>query len=425
MTEELASTYESLSAIFRFSSELQGGVVSEEFLHRWLAQIQDITEADWVVMRLSDRSSGRLRMAAKAGRDTGNGWLLRDIVVSEPGSIEARAARQQSDIWFDGSARLVREDPLATLAGDGCGFSHPLTANEAVIGVLTLGRDDGSRPFAAGQVSVVHTFGDFLGLQIRSSQMHDEEVRTRLNERDLEIAANLQQALLPRQLPSLPGTALARFYRSARQVGGDYYDALPAGQGGLLLAVADVMGKGLPAALFAFIFRSLARSRPDLASRPGEFLAWLNQQLFRELDHAEMFITAQLVFLDSVRGEIRAASAGHPPLLTANAQGEVVEWSAGGPPLGILQDARFPEESRAWTSGHALMFTDGLIEARNPQGELLGIDTVKAVLAEGARQGESAGWVQERLEGLLRDFGQEAAPADDTAFIVITTQMPR
>lgn len=419
MTEELASAYESLSAIFRFSSELQGGVASEDFVHRWAAQLLDITEAEWLVLRLCDRSPGQLRLAASSAKQDRGVVLRPNIAWSEANSIEARAASLRSDVWFDTSSPLSPADPLAELAGNGCGFSHPLVVNDALVGVLTLGRRDAARSFAAGQVSVIHTFGDFFGLQMRSSQMQEEQLRARLNARDLEIAANLQQALLPAQLPCLPCTSLAHFYRSARQVGGDYYDALPAGEGKLLLAVADVMGKGLPAALFAFVFRSLVRSRLDLAARPGEFLAWLNQHLFQELDRAEMFITAQLTFLDCQRGEIRVASAGHPPLLLANAAGEVAEISAGGPPLGILSGAAFPEDCRPWPAGRALMFTDGLIEARNPQGELLGMEAVKNALAAGARCGESSEATQQRLACVLEEFEQSTAPADDTAFIVI------
>ncbi len=424
MTEELASAYESLSAIFRFSAELQGGVAATEVVHRWLARLLDITEAEWVALRLHQPSLGHLRLEMASTKAHGPIALRPDVALTEARALEVRAATERSDIWFDALSRPAPDDPLAALAGHGCGFSHPLVVNGALIGVLTLGRHDGDRPFAAGQVSVIHTFGDFVGLQIHTSQMREEQVRARLNTRDLEIAANLQQTLLPAQLPSLPCTSLARFYRSARQVGGDYYDALPAGEGQLLLAVADVMGKGLPAALFAFVFRGLVRSRLDLAARPGDFLAWLNRHLFEELDRAEMFITAQLAFLDCRRGEIRVAAAGHPPLLLANTAGEVAEVAVGGPPLGILRAASFPEDCRPWPAGCALMFTDGLIEARNAQDELLGLEAVKEALAVAARDGESSAATQQRLARVLDDFVQGAAPVDDTAFLVIAKTQP-
>lgn len=419
MTEELASSYESLSAIFRFTAELESGVNSEDFIQRWLNQLLVITESDWFVLRLGNPASGQLHVAATSVPDWHGAPLLLEAASTPGNSVEAQAAARRSDVWFEASSPLAPRDPLAPVTGWGCGFAHPLFVNDTLVGVLSIGRRAGDRPFQAGQVSVVQTFGDFLGLQIRNQQMQEEQIRARLNTRDLEIAADMQRALLPEQLPSVPHATLAGFYRSAREIGGDYYDALPTADGNVLLAVADVMGKGLPAALFAFMFRSLVRARRDLASRPGAFLAWLNENLFQELDRSEMFITAQIAFLDCERGEIRVASAGHPPLLLARSTGEVTEVSAGGPPLGIIAGATFPEESHAWAGDCVLMFTDGLIEARNLQGELLGLAAVKSALASAACSGESGEVTQQRLASLLRDFESGSPPADDTAFIVI------
>lgn len=422
MTEELASSYESLSAIFRFTAELQGGVNAEEFIPRWLGELLTITESDWFVLRLVDSVSRQLRVVATSAADWRSAPVLLEAAPAQASFVEARAALRRSDVWFDATMPLAPSDPLASLARGGCGFAHPIFVSDTLVGVLSIGRHDSQSPFQAGQVNVIQTFGDFLGLQIRSTQLHEEQVRARLNTRDLEIAANLQRALLPEQLPSVPHASLSGYYRSAREIGGDYYDAFPVGDGNMLLVVADVMGKGLPAALFAFMFRSLVRARRDLASRPGEFLAWLNQNLFQELDRAEMFITAQIAFLDCKQGEIRVASAGHPPMLIASPTGEVTEISAGGPPLGILAGATFPEECSERLGCRALLFTDGLIEARNLKGDLLGLEAIKAELASAARSGESEEATKHRLVRLLQTFEQGAPPADDTAFIVLVAK---
>lgn len=419
MTEELASAYESLYAIFRFSTELQGGVASKELIHRWLDQLLTITESDWLVLRLCDRSPQQLRLVATSAKEGRCEIVAREIDSTQENSIEARAASRHSDIWFDDSSPLSSDDPLYHLGENGCGFARSLHVDDTLLGVLSVGRRDRLRPFTAGQVGVVQTFGDFFGLQVRNAQMQEEQFRARLNQRDLEIAAHLQRNLLPEQLPSVPRATLAGFYRSAREIGGDYYDALPTADGNVVIVVADVMGKGLLAALFAFMFRSLARARRDLASQPGAFLTWLNQNLFQELDRADMFITAQMAYLDFQRGEIRLASAGHPPMMIASTAGVVHELAVGCPPLGVLADVRFGEERFPWTGGCALMFTDGLIEARNPQGDLLGLDAVKALLADAARKGESPDAIKQRVASLLQDFEQGAPPADDTAFIVI------
>lgn len=421
MTEELASSYESLSAIFRFSAELQADVPTDEFARRWLDQLLRITESDWFILHLKDRDAPCLRVAATSFVGWSGESLCLDPAAGTSPSVEVRAATERVDVWFDGQTPLPAGDPLAHLGGQGCGFAHPILVNDVLVGVLVVARRS-NNPFGAGQVSVIQTFADFLGIQIRNTQFQEEQVRARLITRELEIVASIQHLLLPGQLPSAPRAALAGFYRSAREVGGDYYDALPTGDGNLLLVVADVMGKGLPAALFALMFRSLVRARLDLAPRPAEFLAWLNRHLSDELDRAGMFITAQLVFLDASRGEMRVAGAGHPPLLLASASGKATEIPSASAPLGLLPKEMFSEVCHAIPEGCALMFTDGLIEARNRAGDLLGIDEVKSLLAHAARQGESCEAIKQRLVQRLHDFEQSTQPADDTAFIVIAGQ---
>ena len=419
MTAELASSYESLATIFHFSSDLHTGARSEELARRWLVQLLSVTESDWFVLRLCDAERRQLRVLASSSDHWHGAPLPLPTLEAAIASVELQAATRRMDVAFDSKSPLPAADPLAAFGQGSCGFVHPVLVNDMLVGVLTIGRLDGESVFEAGQVSVIQTFADFLGIHVRNEQFLEEQARSRLVARDLEIAATIQRSLLPENLPALPGVTLAGFYRSARQVGGDYYDALPTPDGDLLLVVADVMGKGLPSALFAFMLRSLVRSRLDLASRPGEFLAWLNHNLFAELDRAEMFITVQIAFLDRLRGEVRVSAAGHPPLLAAGPDGEVREVLAGGAPLGIRAAEVFPEERLSSRGFRTLMFTDGLIEARSPAGELLGLDSVKAVLSASARAGESPDATQQRLVTLVRAFEADSAPSDDTAFLIL------
>ncbi len=425
MTEELASSFESLSAIFRFSAEVSASGNSPEFTRRWLNELLLITESDWFVLRLVDPRASMLRDVMHSFPDGAGAPTPLEPLFLTPTwrsslPIELKAAIGRNDVPFDPGAPLGFQDPLAACGVAGTGFAHPMVVNDSLVGVLTVGRRDGTRAFQSGHASVIQTFADFFAIQTRSQQMQEERVQSMLTLRDLEIAATIQRSLLPEKLPSAPGIDLAGFYRSARVIGGDYYDVIPV-EGGALLLVADVMGKGLPAALFAMMFRSLVRARTDLASRPGEFLAWLNTNLFRELDRAGMFITAQLAFCDVGRKEIRVAGAGHPPLLLAGDQGDVRETASGGPPIGILEASAFPEDVVVWKNSRLLMFTDGLIEARDPVGGLLGLEAAKGELAAAARGGLSGGETRDALSSLLVRFEKGTAPADDTAFIVMVT----
>lgn len=269
MTEELASAYESLAAIFRFSAELHGGTGSNEFIRHWLKQLLVITDSDWFVLRLAERNTPQLRLAVVLDEGGDPETPPPESIATTAPGVETRSIAARSDVWFDANSPLSPPDPIAHFGGGGSGFAHPLFVNDALVGVLTIGRRDEAKPFEAGKVSVVQTIADFLAIQIRSQQILEQQVRARVDARDLEIAANIQRMLLPQQLPKLRGAVLAGFCRSAREIGGDYYDALPTSDGNLLLIMADVMGKGLPAALFSLMFRSLVRSRRDLANRPA------------------------------------------------------------------------------------------------------------------------------------------------------------
>lgn len=420
MTEELSSAYESLSAIFKFSAELQGGVNAEDFARRWLDQLLAITESDWFVLRLANTGGTQLRVAATSETHCLGKMLALPPTGSGVLSLELQAVAKHSDIWFDHTNPLSPGELLAEIAGQGNGFVHPIFVNENLVGVLSIGHRHAKKTFNSGQVGIVQTFADFLGIQVRNTQFQEEVMRARLNTRDLEIAASIQHSLLPTHLPALTGCRLASHYRSARLVGGDFYDAISIGDDQVLLVVADVMGKGLPAAMFASIFRSLVRSRQDLAPQPGQFLTWLNQNLSEDLGRVDMFITAQLVFINLTQRRLRVAGAGHQPLLLAGNAGYNCGIESSGPPLGIRVDQGYTDEELAMPPGaHVLLYTDGVSEARNKQGELLGIPRLARHFSQAASARQTAEATRQSIIQLLEEFVQETPPSDDQAFILL------
>ena len=231
---------------------------------------------------------------------------------------------------------------------------------------------------------------------------------------------------MPERLPEPPAFRLAGYSESANKVGGDFYDVIEiANQDhrGLLLVIADVMGKGVPAAMFAAIFRSHLHALISLAALPGKLMAWLNQALYPDLTRVDMFVTAQLIFLDRLAGEIRIASAGHCPLLIADNESGIVEVSPDGMPLGINLQMEFEELCLPLPETLRLaMLTDGLIEARSPSGELLGMERVKQWMAESIRNREPVADACKSLVDLARGFQEDAPAADDLTLLLLTRQ---
>ncbi|MBI5684411.1 MAG: SpoIIE family protein phosphatase [Verrucomicrobia bacterium] len=423
MTEELASCYESLSAIFRFTSALNRPQPTEEFTATWMRELLAIVEADWYVLRLADPGGKELRISATSLPGSLDYSLSLSPDVSLANSVELRAAQSRQDVWFDANAPLAMSDPLSHVVRHSNGLAHPIFSEESLVGVLAIGRLSSDAPFKASQASVIQTFADFLGIQISNARFRAEHLQAQLTARELQIASNLQRSLLPEKLPQMPGLGVAGYYHSARQVGGDFYDAIAADGQGLLLVIADVMGKGVPAAMFATIFRSHLHARLDLVKRPGEFLTWLNRSLFSDLDRMEMFITAQLVYVDPVARRFQVAGAGHCPLLMTSAGGTPVEVGNTGFPLGIMPDTRYSEEVRDLPPGaRLLLYTDGVTDTQNASDEMLGAERLKQNLQQIInRCGNTAQTVQDMAVMLQAFQGKELA-ADDQAFLVLASE---
>ena len=419
MAEELSFCYESLSAIFRCSAELGKTNNLEEFARRLLSDLVQITSAEWFVFRTSRKGESRLEMFASSDQSI----LLPALNISETAtrSVEAEAALAREDVWFDHMNPLSPSDPLGKIRPDSVGLAHPIYMGETLVGTLTIAKS-GPASFSAVQANVVHTFSDFLAIQIVNARFTDELVRNRLVSRELEIAKTIQRSLLPKTIPRLSGYGLAGFCESAHQVGGDFYDVIKINDEALLLIIADVMGKGIPAAMFAAILRSLLRAVPEWMNQPAALLARVNRLLFEELSGVDMFITAQLVYVDSRNRRITAASAGHcPVLLSVDTDGNVKSISPEGLPLGILPDTAFSNQTEPLPrNSRVLLYTDGLTEARNSAGEFFGQERLIKWFKGSANARKGAEELKDDLAAELLAFQSTSTLNDDQTFLIMT-----
>ena len=422
MTSELATSYESLVALFRYSSELGTQTDLKEFSQRLLRDLAPLAEADGAVLRLVSADGKKLETQFVLPEKISTALPPVALVEDHLKSVETRAARLRQDIWFSPEEPLDPLDPLRAVLPVGNGVCHAFFVADQLVGTATLGRRAADKPFTAAQVNLLHTFVDFLAIQIVNAKLLDERTATRVTRRELQIAADIQRSLLPAALPACAPFALAAACQSALQVGGDFYDVIPTGDGAALVVIADVMGKGVPAALFAAVLRSTLRSMPQLFSQPGELLAAANQILADDLSRVNMFITAKVVYLDPRVGKIISASAGHCPLLISNAV-ETDTPKNSGLPLGIEPKVFYPQAVHALPLGAvALLFTDGLSEARNGAGEMLGEKKLSALLGEAAAQTQTADGAKDFLRRRLAEFRGSAPLADDQTFVLIRNE---
>jgi serine phosphatase RsbU (regulator of sigma subunit) len=229
-------------------------------------------------------------------------------------------------------------------------------------------------------------------------------------EQELRVARSIQQAFLPKEVPTLEGWQISPLYQPAREVGGDFYDFHPLSRGRLGLVVGDATGKGVPAALVMSTTCGMLRAVSQAldSSSPGEMLERVNEALVPSIP-ANMFVTCFYAILDPKRGSLRYANAGHdPPYLQR--RGEAEELRARGMPLGLMPAMSYEEKEIVLDAGEAALFySDGLVEAHGPKGEMFGFPRLRALIAEHAEK-ES---LEEALLEELYSFVEEGWEQED------------
>jgi serine phosphatase RsbU (regulator of sigma subunit)/anti-sigma regulatory factor (Ser/Thr protein kinase) len=423
MSRDLCLRSETLSAFFYWSAELGRTNNLEEFSQRLLTDLLHISSMEWFILRVVPKNELQLVTLAASEPHLQLPSLRAGSGSPAPDSVEVEAATTGLDVWFDLARPCHAADPLTRVKPGTQGLVRPFYRDKTLIGTLTVGRMGSQPQITVAQAGVVHMFADFLAVEIVNSRIREEQACARVVARELEIARNIQRALLPAKLPASPNFSLAGFYESARQVGGDFYDVIPLQAESLLLLIAEVMGKGVPAALFASTLRSLVRSLPDHASTPGELLARVNRQLFDDLAREDMVITAQLIFVDLKKRHLVVASAGHCPALLASAEGtETRSLAPEGMPLGVMAEGRFGQETaRLSRRSRLLLYTDGVTETRNAGGESFGQLRLRNWLGT-SKPGETAAQLRDALAADVRRFQGPTPLCDDQSFLLLVEE---
>lgn len=418
MTEELGYSYETLTSIFRYGAELVSTQNVGEFAERLISDLGSLTEANVVVLRLFHKETNTLetfRSEPAAGRDL-PAVSLRD---AQP-SVEAEAARTLTDVWFDQSHPLDPNDPLQAFGAPTLGVCHPFALNGDLLGTLTLARRLSEAPFRAAQMNLLQMLSDFLAIQVANERYLQDRMRSQMMRRELDIAAAIQNSLLPARTPEAAPLSIAAVCESAREIGGDFYDIIPVGSKGLLFVICDVMGKGIPAAMMAVVLRSVLRAMPHHFDNPADLLMTLNRALYEDFSRVDMFATTLLVYVDRREATLTAANAGHCPLLIAQPDTEeITAMGASNLPLGLLPDVDYTPQTIALKPGaRVLLYTDGLTELANEADELFEEERLRQWLLR--NPGLDVMSLKADLIAELARFRGNKPAGDDQTFILLT-----
>ena len=247
-------------------------------------------------------------------------------------------------------------------------------------------------------------------------RLQRERIERARIEQELQVARSIQQASLPKEVPTFEGWQISPFYQPAREVGGDFYDFLELPDGRLGLAVGDATGKGVPAALVMASTRSMLRAVAQVSNSPGDVLRRVNDPLVTDIP-PNMFVTCFYAILDPERGSLRYANAGHDmPYLHRN--GDAEELRARGMPLGLMPGMDYEEKETTLQAGEAALFySDGLVEAHDPKGAMFGFPRLRKLVAEHDDEEGSLGVFL--LENLYSFTGEGWEQEDDITLLTL------
>jgi ketosteroid isomerase-like protein len=244
-----------------------------------------------------------------------------------------------------------------------------------------------------------------------------QEIRERERvEQELQVARRIQQASLPKEVPTQEGWQITPYYLPAREVGGDFYDFLKLPKGRLGIVVGDATGKGVPAALVMASARSMLRAVAQASNSPGEVLRSVNDPLVTDIP-SNMFVTCFYAILDPNNGILRYANAGHDLPYLRRRGGECEELRARGMPLGLMPGMSYEQKEIELDAGEAALFySDGLVEAHDPQGEMFGFPRLRELVAE---HGEERSLEEALLEELYSFVGEGWEQEDDITLLML------
>jgi serine phosphatase RsbU (regulator of sigma subunit)/predicted ester cyclase len=261
------------------------------------------------------------------------------------------------------------------------------------------------------------------GVGTAPSELMGERLKQEISERarverELEVARSIQHASLPEEVPELEDWQIDPFYQPAREVGGDFYDFHLLPEGKLGLVVGDATGKGVPAALVMSTTLGMLQStaRALGSPSPGEVLAQVNETLVARVP-TNMFVTCFYAILDPNSGSLRYANAGHDPPHVRRSDAAAEELRARGMPLGLMPGMSYEEEVASLSEGESVLFySDGLVEAHDPEGQMFGFPRLRALVAKHGVKGSLADFLMEELYSFV---GEGWEQEDDITLLTL------
>jgi sigma-B regulation protein RsbU (phosphoserine phosphatase) len=296
------------------------------------------------------------------------------------------------------------------------GMVVPIISNERIIGVFSI-ESNKLDAYGEDDLELLDAFASLAAVSIERAREHQEILEKRKLEEELSIARRIQETFLPKKHPQMPGFDISGINIPSEKVGGDYYDFIPIIENQVGIAIGDVSGKGIPAALIMASFRAslIAEIRNNYAIRSIMFK--VNNLLF-ESTESDIYVTAVYGVLDTKNRIFTFTNAGHNAPIFRHSDGRMEYLIEGGVALGTFENSKYEERPSSLSPGDIIvLYTDGVTEAKNENEEEFGTRRLKQVINESHQL--NASQIQNNIYQEVKDFTGNLPQADDLTMIVI------
>ena len=408
---------ERLALLYRLSQTFNSSLDLDEVLNRVMDEVVSVTRAErGFVMLHGMGDQPDFRVARGMDQST-----IDDPQFQVSRSVVERVAREgqpvlADDAQVDDRFSMRKSVMLLGLRSILC---VPLTIKDKILGVVYVDNRLQAGIFNQPDLDLLTSIASSAAVAIENARLYQVAVDKGRMERELQMAYEIQADLLPHETPQIPGWEFAARWCPAREVSGDYYDFIPGDEGQVGMVIADVSDKGMPAAIFMTLTRSIVRASMSRISLPADGIARANRLICADAATSGMFVTLFYALLDSEAGEITYVNAGHnPPLLYRAGQEQLLELTRTGMAMGVMDDEVYEQRTVRLDPGDFIvLYTDGVTDAMNAQEQEFGGQRLQRVILD--RRRAPATDIVAALEQAIGDFAVSTSPFDDVTMVVV------
>lgn len=405
---------EHLTTLYNFSMNMNSSLDFNTVLNNFLDSVMDITNAQRGFVMIDANEIGQLEVIVARG--LADGTLAEEgystTIVNEV--VRTRRPLLTNNAQFDPRYQAGQSIIMKGLRAILCA---PMLVQDRLLGAVYVDTAMRSGSFTPADLGLLNAVCGLAGTAIENARLYQVAVEKGRMERELQMARDIQQGLLPSEMPAVAGYEITARWRAAREVAGDFYDAFVLPDGSLGVVIADVSDKGAPAAMFMAVARTMIRSHAHSGISPVETLARTNDLILEDADSG-MFVTVfHSIF--NPDGQTIHVNAGHnPPLLYRYATKKMAFLPRGGRAIGWFPDNPLEAGKMQLRTGDLLTYyTDGLTEAENPAGEFYGEDRLQEVVAKACDL--PIDHLGDYILQDVDDFVGDAPPFDDLTLVIV------